>query len=135
MSVKIGALKSAEVVETPEGVEKKLVFEGALVTDITTGQEIEVRGPVNLEKHGSRPMTFTHAATGEEVTAQGVTLMVKEEDGVAVHKPLNILSKRLIGALHGDLESGQYLKYRYHITAIDKPPKTKYTVTREPLKS
>jgi hypothetical protein len=124
---------SKEVVETPEGVEKVLVFEGAIVTDVKTGREIEVKGPVDLEQHGARDMSFAHPVTGQTTTRPGLTLIVKEEDGQAVHKPLNVLSKRLIAALHADLASGDYLKYRYHITAVDPPPKTHYTVVRSPL--
>ena len=133
MAIPLSGLTNNEVVPLPEGVEKILVFGGAVVVDVGTQKEITVTGPLDLNKHGARAMSFTHPVTGAQITRPGVTLLVKEEDGKPVNKPLNILSKRLIAQISADLANGDYLKYRYHITAVGAAPTTHYTVNRVPL--
>ena len=133
MSIPLKDLVSKEVVELPEGVTKSLVFEGVQVMHLDSNQAVEIQGPVDLSAHGALLMQFTSPVTGETLTRPGVTLIVKEEDGLPVRKPLNIISKRLIAQLAPDLADGSYLKQRYRILATDLPPKTRYSVTREPL--
>lgn len=133
MSIPLKDLVSKEVVELPEGVTKVLVFEGVQVMNLALNQLVEIQGPVDLDAHGAVDMAFTSAATGETLKRPGITLIVKEEDGEIVHKPLNVISKRLIAQLAPDLADGSYLKQRYQILATDAPPKTRYSVTRTPL--
>lgn len=123
-------MTSREVCELELGIEKALMFEAAEVQDLATGRVVRLEGPINLDRYGPFPMKLTNPRTGLAVNVPGVRLWVKDEDGVTVEKPLNIVSKRLIGRLHADLESGDIFKYGYHITAIEKPPKTRYQVRR-----
>lgn len=126
-------LVNREVTELPDGVAKRLRFVGVLVTEISTGREVELSGPVELSRYGSVTMTFTDRASGFEKSVQGITFIVIEEDGSPVRKPLNVVSRRLIDALRGDLASGAYTSTRYTIMASEPAPKTKYSVTREPI--
>jgi hypothetical protein len=133
MTIALKDLISREVAEMPEGVTKSFVFEGAQVIHLDSMQVVEIRGPVDLSAHGALLMAFTSPVTGETLTRPGITLIVCEEDGQPVHKPLNIISKRLIAQLAPDLADGSYLKQRYTILATDAPPKTRYSITRTPL--
>jgi len=133
LAAPLAELRSREVTELPEGVPKILRFGGVVVTDLATRQEVQLSGPVDLTRYGARTMLFTDRATGYERAAPGITFLVIEEDGQAVSKPLNVVSKRLIEALHGDLASGMYLKTRYTILGTEPPPRTRYTITREPI--
>lgn len=125
--------RSREVSELPEGKEQSFRFRGVLCGDVSTGEEKFETGPVDLDKCGTIPLTFTNRTTRQEQTEQGLSFRVSWENGVDVDKPLNILSKGLIMQLHGDLETGAYLKNTYFITAVGAPPKTRYSVRREPL--
>jgi len=133
MSTPLRDLVNREVTELPEGVAKTLRFAGVLVTEIATGREVELSGPVDLSRYGSVTMTFTDRASGFEKSVQGITFLVIEEDGAPVRKPLNVVSRRLIDALRGDLATGTYTTTRYTIMASEAAPKTKYSVTREPI--
>lgn len=133
MSISLREVKSREPTELPDGEEKVLLFEGAVVHNLRTSEEVELREAIDLDIYGTVPMTLRSRTTGEEITVQGISLLVMEEDGEKVHKPLNVVSKRLIEQLRPDLEDGSYLKQRYHITAVGIAPKRRFTVTREPL--
>ena len=124
---------SREVVELPEGEEKLLAFGSIEVNDMARGELVRLTGPVDLDHYGAFPMELTNPRTGLKARVDGVRFWVTEEDGVKVDKPLNVVSRRLIGQLHGDLESGAIFSQRYAITSLGTPPKTVYQVRRLPL--
>jgi len=133
MAIPISGLVSKEVTALPEGIEKTLRFGGVIVTDMNTKLEVELHGPVDLTRYGSRTMMFTDPATGLPKAAPGITFLVIREDGQVVNRPLNIISKRLIESLHGDLATGSYLKTQYKIIATGPAPSTRYAITREAI--
>ena len=124
---------SREIVELPDGEEKQLVFYAVEANDLALGQLVRLTGPVDLDRYGAFPMELTNPRTGLKVRIDGVRLWVREENGHVVDKPLNVVSKRLIGQLHGDLESGEIFRTRYAITGVGAPPRTEYQVKRTPL--
>jgi len=128
-------LVSHEVSELPQAGGKTFRFSGAIVRQVGTLEEVTVRGPVDLDVYGTVDLTFTDRVTGAEVTRQGLTLLVVEDDGVPIpERRLNLLSVRLIAQLHGDLASGAYRTTRYTITADGQAaPKTRYGISREPV--
>jgi len=99
--------------------------------ELASGNPVFVTGPVDLHKYGDLMFTFISPRTGQSQTRPGVTLHVSEEDGKAVNKPLNIISKRLLEQLIPDLASGVYLTTLYAITASGPPPNTTYEVVRK----
>ena len=124
---------SKEVCALPQDEEVLLRFDAVVVLDRSRGELVKLKGPVDLDQYGTFPMQLTNPRTGFPMEAQGVRLMVCEENGTIVSKPLNVVSKRLIGQLHGDLESGEILRTRYAITAIGAAPKTQYQIRRTPV--
>ena len=128
MSMPLRDLVSHEVSELPQAGGKTFRFSGAIVRQVGTLEEVTVRGPVDLDVYGTVDLTFTDRVTGAEVTRQGLTLLVVEDDGVPIpERRLNLLSVRLIEQLHALLASGGYLKERIRIIADGQAaPKTRY---------
>ena len=124
---------SRKVVELPDGEEKVLVFSAVEVNDLSTGEVVRLTGPVDLDRYGTFPMELTNPRTGFLVRIPGVRFWVSEVNGEKVERPLNVVSKGLIGQLHGDLASGEIFRTRYAITAVGAPPRTEYQVKRTPL--
>lgn len=124
---------SKEVCALPPDEEVVLRFDAVVVLDRSRGELVKLKGPVDLDQYGTFPMKMKNPRTGFDMEAPGVRLMVSEENGIKVSKPLNIVSKRLIGQLHGDLESGKILNTRYAITTIGAAPKTQYQIRRTPV--
>ena len=124
---------SKEVCALPPDEEVVLRFDAVVVLDRSRGELVKLRGPVDLDQYGTFPMTMKNPRTGFDMEVPGVRLMVSEENGIKVSKPLNVVSKRLIGQLHGDMESGEILRNRYAITAIGAAPKTQYQIRRSPV--
>ncbi len=127
MATPLRDVASREVSELPEDATKIFRFSGAIAADVATGDELQLRGPVDLDAHGLIPLTFRSRDTGEPMTREGLTLLVVEEDGVAIPvRRLNIVSMRLLEQLKPLLASGDYLKEHVGIKAEGKPPKTRY---------
>ncbi len=124
---------SRKVVELPDGVEVTLVFSSVEVNELARGQLVKLAGPVDLDRYGSFPMELTNPRTGLLVKLPGIRFWVAEENGVEVDRPLNVVSKGLIGQLHGDLASGAVFGTRYAVTSVGAPPRTEYQVKRTPL--
>ena len=124
---------SREIVELPDGEEKLLVFYAVEANDLALGQLVRLTGPVDLDRYGAFPMELTNPRTGLKARVDGVRFWVSEENGLKVDKPLNVVSKRLIGQLHGDLASGEIFRTRYAITSVGAPPRTDYQVRRIPM--
>ncbi len=133
MSIPLGEVRSRAVVSLEDNVEKSLVFRGFTGMNMRTGQLEFVPGPVDLSVYGTYEQRGVNPRTSRPFTAQGITLHVKEEDKVAVDKPLNIVSKDLMERLKPDLRTGDYLKRRYFITPVGVAPTTRYQVRFEPL--
>ena len=124
---------SREIVELPDGEEKLLAFSSVEVNALASGELVRLTGPVNLDQYGSFPMELTNPRTGLLARVPGIRFWVREENGLSCDKPLNVVSKRLIGQLHGDLESGEIFRQKYAITAVGSAPHTTYQVRRMPL--
>ena len=132
MAVPIRDLRSREISELPRNGTKTFRFRGVHATDLTSGEMVDVLGPVDLARYGSCTFEFTDRETGVLRTAQGLCLLVSEENGAAVDRELRVVSTRLVEQLHADLESGAYRKTRYTIEGVGEPPKTRYGIpTRE----
>jgi len=124
---------SREPVEFPMNVEKTVRVGAVVAKNLETGELEKIKGPVDLDRYGPFPMELTSRATGLKITTSGIRLIVVEEDGEPVRKPWNIVSRRLFSQLMGDLETGNYLRYRYAVTAIGEPPRRRYQVRRVPI--
>lgn len=124
---------SRKVVELVDGVEASLVFSAVEVNDLAVGGLVRLTGPVDLDRYGAFPMELTNPRTGLLARIPGIRFWVREENGVVVDRPLNVVSKGLIGQLHGDLASGAIFSTRYVITAVGAAPRTEYQVKRTPL--
>lgn len=132
MAMSLRDFVSKEICELTIGIVKILAFSGVEVRNLDTDEVIRIEGPISLDRFGTFPMKLTNPRTRMKVEVPGVRMWVDEEDGEKVEKPLNVVSKRLIGQLHGDLESGAYMNTRYQILAIEPPPKTRYQIRRSP---
>ncbi len=110
-----------------------MAFSAIELNDLTSGTLVRLTGPVDLDRYGSFPMELTNPRTGLLVKLPGVRFWVREENGLVVDRPLNVVSKGLIGQLHGDLASGEIFRQRYAVTAVGAAPRTEYQVKRTPL--
>lgn len=129
MSIPLGEVRSRAVVALEDNVEKKLIFRGFTGMNMRTRQLEFVPGPVDLSIYGTYEQRGVNPRTNQPFVAQGITLHVSRENGADVDKPLNIVSKDLMQRLRPDLQSGDYLKKEYTITAVGVAPATTYTVS------
>ncbi len=133
MTTPLGELRSREVFNLPDGVTKRIHFGGVRVIDSTTGQIVFLQGPVDLVKYHGLKFSGINPRTGLMWENDGLSLLVIREAGNPIEMFWNLVSKRAIGNLHGDLESGEYLKIDYEVTGVGAPPDTKYQIKRIPL--
>ena len=131
MSTPLSDVRSREPTVIPSDLPIRVRFSGVRVFDPILGREVEVAGPVDLTRYHDVPFDFTNARTGLADVARGIALHVIEEDGVAVDRYWNLISKRAIERLKPDLASGAYLHAAYVILASGSGPKKTYDVTRQ----
>ncbi len=105
------------------------------MVDSTTGQIVFLQGPVDLVRYHGLKFSGVSVNTGLPWQNDGLSLLVIREDGQPIEMFWNLVAKRAIGQLHGDLESGEYLKIDYEVTGVGAPPDTKYQIKRIPLSS
>jgi hypothetical protein len=134
MATPLSDIRSRAPTELPTNVPIVLRFAGVRVHDLTSAEDVEISTRVDLTRYADVEFTFTDRVTGTPKTARGIALHVIEEDGVPVDRFWNLVSKRAIERLKGELATGAYLAYRYRVTAVGEAPKRDYTIERlEPI--
>jgi hypothetical protein len=134
MATPLSDIRSRAPTELPTNVPIVLRFAGVRVHDLTSGTELELAAAVDLARYGDVEFFFTDRVSGVQRSARGIALHVVEEDGVPVDRFWNVISKRAIERLKGELATGAYLAYRYRVTAVGEAPKRDYTIERlEPI--
>jgi len=123
-------VRSREPVDLTPGLTTRLRFDGVLVKDTVTGQEVFLQGPVDLAQYETLTFTGTNPTSGQAWTREGVGFHAVQENGFPVDKVYRAVGVRFIQQLRGDLENGSYLKTEYAITPVGDPPRTTYQIQR-----
>jgi hypothetical protein len=132
MSTPLGEVRSREVFDLPDGETHKIRFGGVRVQELSTGQQVFLTGPVDMRLYGTIMHGGVNTTTGQPWENDGISLLVTEEDGQVVEKFWNLVAKKAITNLRGDLESGSYLRTLYEVTGSGPAPKTTYQFRRIP---
>ncbi len=115
------------------GVTTRLRFDGVLVKEVSSGQEVFIQGPVDLAAYETLVFTGTDPSTGRVWTRDGIGLHAYLENGISVDKFYRSVGVRFIQQIRADLETGAYLKHEYAVTPVGDPPKTTYQIERTPI--
>lgn len=116
----------------PDGELHKIRFGGVRVMELSTGQEVFLTGPVDMAKYGTLTFSGVNTTSGQPWTNDGIALLVTEEDGNVAEKFWQLVAKKAITQLRGDLETGSYLRTLYEVTGSGPAPKTTYQFRRIP---
>ena len=100
--------------------------------EAATGQEVFLKGPVDVMRYKSIMFKGVSSTTGQPWENDGIALLVTEEDGLVTEKFWQLVAKKAITQLRGDLESGSYLRTLYEVTGSGPAPKTTYQFRRIP---